>query len=133
MGDYAWFKLLIRGLGVMMLCFSAPAALNEGTRLGLMYLDVRGTMWSGESPMPLRTWLPSVVSHGLAVAFALYLLFGASGLIAHFIAEVKGKCPSCGHSLEGAIGPVCSECGGPIPVVARKRAEKPGGDGGATT
>lgn len=132
MSDYTWFKLLVRAAGLTMLVLTLPQAIGNIVRLVWHIVDWQTGTWPVPNPIWAQ-WIPTIATDVMASGLALYVTFGASRLIAYFIKEVHNKCPGCGHTLEGAVSPVCSECGGPIPVGARKPAEKPEGDGGAAT
>ena len=106
MSDFAWFKLLIRAIGVLLIGLSIPMVL---------YTIGFGIANQLSNSMPLSAlmipWLPMLAGYGVQAGFGLYLLVGAEGLINRCIAGVRHNCAACGYNLEGITSAVCPECG----------------------
>jgi hypothetical protein len=61
--------------------------------------------------------LPGFAINTIFYAAILWLLWFAPGKIRRFIRIRGHRCPACGYQIApgGGIGPVCSECGAPLP------------------
>lgn len=112
MTDPRWFKLLIRGVGVLLLGLAIPsvpsmisyfAAVVEQRRQGFPSQDLTWTMAIVESV--------GVVAQTL---FALYLVAGGGALVRYCVRQSLARCPGCDYDLRGVAGQ-CPECGMPVP------------------
>jgi hypothetical protein len=91
----------------------------------LRILEVKGGMnlpnehFVFENPvLPLRPIWPGFAINTIFYAAMLWLLWVAPGKIRRFIRIRGHRCPACGYQIApgGGIGPVCSECGAPLPA-----------------
>jgi hypothetical protein len=114
MSDFAWFRLLVRGIGILLLGLSVPMFLWG---VGSAFTDQLRDASSSSSRDALMTFLyrvPYLVGYGAQAAFGLYLLFGGQRLVELAIKGVRGRCGVCGYDLAAVTAPVCPECGTPI-------------------
>jgi hypothetical protein len=67
--------------------------------------------------LPLLPLWPGFAINTIFYAAMLWLLWVAPGKIRRFIRIRGHRCPACGYQIApgGGIGPVCSECGAPLP------------------
>lgn len=114
MGDYAWFKLLVRAIGILLLGLSVPLILWT---IGSILLEQFGYAYPGQrSGDLLLVRLPGVVGYGAQAGMGVYLLFGAQQLIEMCIAGVRYRCAACGYDIVGIQTGLCPECGTGIPL-----------------
>jgi hypothetical protein len=107
MTEYAWFKLLVRGIGILLLGLSIPSLVTQ------VWWII--THLVSDSPRSLLEILSSVLG-GLAyslvqAAIGTYLLIGAEGLIRHCLRGLSDRCLGCGYPLAGLNAAACPECG----------------------
>jgi hypothetical protein len=112
--EYAWFRLLVRGIGVLLIGLGVPAIVSVVINLINYFLSneslTRGSFWL--SPM-----FVSAAYGAASLAQSLvgvYLLFGANRLIAFCMRDVLDHCTACGYDLRRVGAPNCPECGVPI-------------------
>jgi len=121
MTEHAWFKLLIRAIGIMLCGFALPAILGQA---GYLLQSFAST----QSLMPLEyIWMSAGSALGtLAEAgIGLYLLFGGNWIISRCLKEIRDNCVSCGYDISASVGDTCSECGAPILRSSGHSAPKP--------
>lgn len=112
MNDRSWFRLLVRGIGMVILGFSAPKVIV------LVAGVIAALSSSGTQGVFQDDYLLQLVVAGLAclvqLAFGIYLLFFGDGLIRLCLRDVDARCVHCQHSLVGVAGDRCPECGSGI-------------------
>jgi hypothetical protein len=124
MNDPRWFRLMVRGIGILTLALALPrvgdiarllGTLAQGPSAWTMYTPYITTGSGGTS-----WWNPYVFSLLVAmladlsqIALGAYLLFGAPRLVQFCIRQVGGRCPACDYDIRGLKG-ACPECGVPI-------------------
>ena len=113
MTDYAWFKLLVRAIGLLLLAISVPQLLYWPVSKMVQWVN-----WNSLSPTSFHNELiyalPSLVGDGVQAAFGYYLLFRGEWIIGRIISEVAGRCPKCGYDIRGLQNDACPECNTPI-------------------
>jgi hypothetical protein len=106
MSEYAWFKLLVRAVGLLLMGLSLPGLLwAAGEVITLLFEDTPGMS---------RYWmrfLPTTIHSAAELAIGAYLFFGGEQIIARCLREVRGHCASCGYDLSATSTGVCPECG----------------------
>jgi hypothetical protein len=110
--DYAWFKLLLRAIGVLLLGFSIPSLIYS---LWWLFSSVFLEDMGGSIAAVLTNILGTIVYEGVRTAIALYLLLGPERLIRFCLKDLADRCLNCGYPLVGITTPACPECGLSIP------------------
>ncbi len=110
MVDNAWFRLLLRGIGILLIALSIPSVVQA-----VLYA-AQWTMTSMPAGFGLEnSWWISIAAllvGGLSQAvFGIYLLFFGEGLIRRCLADTIGRCPVCQYDLKGKRTGKCPECG----------------------
>jgi hypothetical protein len=112
MTDPRWFKLLLRGIGLLLLGLAIPslptiatyfAALIEQRRQGFGSLDIS-----------LAMAVVNAVGVFGQTAFAVYLVTGGGALARYCVRQSFTRCAGCDYDLQGVTGQ-CPECGLPVP------------------
>jgi hypothetical protein len=114
MSDYAWFKLLVRAIGVLLLGLSVPMLVEWVVQVAIAWdaWSPTATSWSLQQRV---IWgLPSLLAYGAQAAFGYYLLFKGEGIISRVLSEIHGRCAKCGYDLRGLKGEACPECNTPL-------------------
>ena len=112
----AWFTLVLRAIGIVMLGGTISGLISFITAVVMAVMQKQATA----TPEWLL-WGVNQLGTLLQAGFGLYLLFGARGLVKYCLASVGG-CPECGYDLTGLQGDRCPECGGLIKPSADPRA-----------
>lgn len=115
MTDYAWFRLLLKAVGVLLLGMSVPMLLWTLGSLLAQRIESGGITLTELG----RGWLPPIMGYGSQVAIGLYLLLGGQRLIEYSLRGVRGRCAACGYNVAELKAPVCPECGTPIALPLR--------------
>lgn len=113
MSDHAWFRLLVRALGVLFLGLAAPQLLRLLTSVFMFEVSRKGGTAGTEWDVLLNS-LPTLLGYGAQVAIGYYLLFRGQVLVEYCIRDLRGRCAACGYDLIAITGPDCPECGAPI-------------------
>jgi hypothetical protein len=125
MSDYAWFKLLVRAIGIILIGFSVPTLLWYLTELGLSSVPNS----SGWTSRPIGDRLiglaPVLASSGTQAFMGWYLLFRGEWIIGRVLAEVNGRCAKCGYDIRGLTGEACPECNTPLARANRSEPKTP--------
>lgn len=125
MSDYAWFKLLVRAIGIMLLGFSIPTLAWYVFELFVSAMPTVTGRSSRSVGDHLLFNLPTLASFGAQAFMGWYLLFRGEWIIGKVLAEVNGRCAKCGYDIRAITTGACPECNTPI------RAVKP--DAGGST
>ena len=109
MSELAWFRLLLRGIGVLVVLQLTPGLIGY-----LAYLPdvLGGGGWA--SPRYAAQIFASISGYGLSLGLGLYLIFGGSKVMRLCTRDLIGRCPVCDYPLTKIVGSVCPECGVPI-------------------
>lgn len=110
MVERAWFRLIVRALGILFLGLGTSELISFGHRL---YMQVYYEHAAG-STTPLLPWVSYGISTLVQPAIGVYLLFFAEGLIRLCLRDSLGRCAYCTFDLRGVKGDVCPECGSPL-------------------
>ncbi len=113
MSEFAWFKLLIRAVGVLLLGLAAPRLLQV---LATVFFDVLGSTPTAQRGTwdPLLRNLPALIGYGLQTGIGFYLLAEGRMLIELCLRGISGRCTACGYDLATVAGTKCPECGNPF-------------------
>jgi len=124
--DYAWFRLLVRAIGVVLIGLGLPAVVSMLLNIANYLLTDRSIMWGWTSfwQSPAVGLFVHVIASLTQLAAGAYLLFGGKRLIAFCIRDVLDHCAACGYDLRRVGAPNCPECG--IPIHARPHRTPPG-------
>jgi hypothetical protein len=121
--EYAWFRLLVRAIGVLLIGIGAPGFFAMLVNLGT-YVLANGASAAGSiSQGTVLTLIAHVAASCAQVAFGLYLLLGANRLIGFCIRDVLDHCTACGYDVRRVGAPNCPECG--VPLHARPARTPP--------
>lgn len=125
MTDHVWFRLALRGIGVLLVGLSLPSVLGY---LGWLVVAVPALVAgssdysSEQTPMLLFSFVGVATQAG----FGLYLLLGGERLFRYCTRDLLALCTSCGYDLHGLHADRCPECGTPAPPhSARAEAQPP--------
>lgn len=123
MTEHAWFKLLLRALGILVCGFAVPSLLTQGGYL-IQALASSSPIWPDEYYWAFGGGLAGSLAQA---AIGLYLLFGGNWIINRCLKEVRNRCISCGYDLTASTADACPECGAPIlrPAPGRPAAPAP--------
>ena len=109
MVDNAWFRLMLRGIGIFLIALSLPSLVQA---ISYSVQFATSNRWGGGSG---GTWWwslgPLFVGSVPQTVFGIYLLFFGEGLIRRCLADTIGRCPVCQYDLKGRRTGRCPECG----------------------
>lgn len=111
-----WFRLAVRGVGILMLAWGLPSFIQRLLALIWEY-DMMGAGGGGIVGYP-NGWLmiaSALVGPTVQIAMGVYLLRGATGLIAYCCRGALGMCPACNYDVRNVPGATCPECGVALP------------------
>ena len=117
MSDLAWFRLLLRAIGLYVM-IQMSAYLIEYT--GYLVRAVQLGTWADPSSTML---ISSTLGYLLAVCVGLYLLLGGEWVMRLCVRDLVVRCAVCGYPLSKIVGTVCPECGVPCQQADRDSAE----------
>jgi hypothetical protein len=114
MNDHAWFRLLVSGVGLLLIGLSVPSIVQSVAWIATMFTDK--TSFPGDSFL----WSYSGVLAGQAFQFlfGVFLLRGGGRMAGRCIQRLSGVCAACGYDVRGVNSAVCPECGCGLPVKA---------------
>jgi hypothetical protein len=118
MSQYIWFKLLVRGIGILLIGLSLPWLTIGLGQLVEMLAD--GHPFGGGYMIQVAMQALASVAQ---FAFGAYLLFGGAPLIRYCMRDLHSRCAACGYDLAGVATAVCPECG--VSVAPSPRPESP--------
>ena len=107
MTNYAWFALLVRAIGLLLIGWTLPYVLSPIQTIALLFE-------SGQFGLPLSSKIAQVAySLGFIVQliFGIYLFLGGKRIVMRCISAVDGHCAACGYDLRGLKTTTCPECG----------------------
>ena len=112
MNDSHWFKLLVRGIGVLLIGLAIPSVI---ALFGTAAMVANAANLTGNPSMDQWVWVLSGILGTLAqLGFGVNLLFGAPRLVRYCLRQVNSRCGACDYDVRGLRG-VCPECGATIP------------------
>lgn len=114
MSEYAWFKLLVRAVGVLLLGLGGPMIVWYVARLLLMGLPGSPGATSRSFVPELTMAVPGILAYGSQTALGCYLIFRGDWIINRVLREVQGRCAICGYDLHGLASHNCPECNAPV-------------------
>lgn len=123
----AWFRLIVRLVGVLLLGLAVPEVVQWVIYLGGMMFasDARTPSFGMDSWYWLWSYLGGALATAIQAAFGIYLLFFGERLIRRCLQDTIGRCPLCQYDLKGRAGDRCPECGWALPGVAGTPATPP--------
>lgn len=129
MSDYAWFKLLVRAIGIILIGFSVPTLLWYLSELAMSAAPSSAGRTSRSFSDHLLFSLPTLISNGAQAFMGWYLLFRGEWVIARVLGEVNGRCARCGYDIRDIKSGACPECNTPIRAIASDTDQKQGDRG----
>lgn len=114
MSEFAWFKLLVRLVGLLLMGLSVPMLMWYIGRFLAASIPGSPARTSGSFNFEWYNTLPAVLSYGAQAAFGAYLFFRGDWVIRKVLSEIHGRCAACGFDLSGTTGGSCPECNTPI-------------------
>lgn len=118
MVERAWFRLLIRALGVLFVGLGVTGLVD------FVYRVIYRISIQPQVRMDLEWvhWVAYGTSHLIQPAIGVYLLFFAEGLIRLCLRDAIGRCGYCQFDVSGVLADVCPECGSPLDPSRHKPA-----------
>jgi hypothetical protein len=110
MSDYAWFKLLVRAIGIALIGFSVPTLIWYVMQMAMSGLPGSPGRTTRSLEDHILRNLPTLASYGIQAFMGWYLLFRGEWIIGRVLAEVNGRCAKCGYDIRGLKGNACPEC-----------------------
>lgn len=122
--DFAWFRLVVRAIGILLIGLGAPSVVNSVIGYVNFLVYLRAT----NPALPNLMYLTQTIGSATQFGMGVYLLFGANRLVGYCVRSVAAeyaacadddaigstpKCLSCGYELTNTTG-ACPECGVPI-------------------
>lgn len=116
----AWFRLLLRVIGILLVALATPQVVSVVVRLLIvgrnrMRADPLDPAIQSELTNVLISLLYSVGTIS-QLALGLYLFFNPMWLMKVCIDDITYRCPACRYDLRGHTAPLaCPECGVRLP------------------
>jgi hypothetical protein len=89
-------------------------------QLDSFYGDPLHDIWTirfiGERYLPVDTIWPGFVLNTVFYAVILWVAWRTPDWRRRYLRFHQGRCPACGYQIVKGVGPVCSECGAPLPA-----------------
>jgi hypothetical protein len=106
MSDYIWFKLFIRGIGLLLIGLALPSFVS------LALWTVQTFIQSdGQWVQYVFLTLLNLAAFSIQLAMGVYLFLGGQRVIRFCLRDVVNRCAFCAYDLRGIKGDVCPECG----------------------
>jgi len=112
--EFAWFKLLVRLVGVLLLGLSVPMLMWYIGVFLVQTVPSSPGATSGSLTYAIYSYVPGLIGYGTQAAFGWYLLVRGDWVIRRVLAEIHGRCAVCGFELSGVKAASCPECNTPI-------------------
>ena len=113
-----WFRLVMKAIGVLLICLSLPDLMRAGVQLASTLLSDPGS-----GPWPPGGWWWWLGAWGvgpaLQLALGLYLVLGGKWIVDTVIPSNRPYCPECGYDVSKATASDCPECGSQLPAELR--------------
>lgn len=129
MSEFAWFKLLVRLVGLLLIGLSLPTVVWQIGRLLASTIPASPTRTSTSFSYELWAGAPYLLGYGVQLALGVYLLRGGDWVIRKILAEINGRCSVCGFDIQNTRGSTCPECNTPFKPLEQsmKKAEETSG------
>lgn len=114
MSEYAWFKLLVRAIGIILMALSVPMLIWWAAQMLVSLRGLNPATSSNALERNFVQWLPSMLAYFCQAGAGAYLFFGGEALIRRVISEVDGRCAKCGFELGDLKRDACPECNSPL-------------------
>lgn len=108
MKEAAFFRLLVRGIGVYILAVSGLPSLVSLVQF------VYAAQSPPEGPTPIGYMVIYSIWYLISPVIGVYLLFFADGLIRRCLLDAANRCSMCGRDGRGIADKKCPDCGGQI-------------------
>ena len=110
-----WFRLLLKAIGVSMICTAIPNMLSQVSNAIFSYYQYvaspPGSGWLYE----WNWWIPQLLWGGGQLAIGCYLFFRGEWIVNRAIPSNRPYCPDCGYDLSKNSTNQCPECGVSLP------------------
>lgn len=123
MSEFAWFKLLVRLVGILLLGLSVPMLLWHVGSFAAQMIPSSPMRTSGSMEYALYSTVPGLLGYGAQATFGWYLLVRGDWVIRKVLAEIHGRCAVCGFDLTGVKATSCPECNTPVRKSEQKATE----------
>lgn len=107
MSEIAWFALLIRAIGLLVLIDKLPGTIGYLSTLSQLFSDYREPFW-------MASIIAGFLGYVAADALGIYLLLGGKRVVRFCVRDLVAGCAVCGYPLFKVTGDVCPECGVPF-------------------
>jgi hypothetical protein len=127
--EFAWFKLLVRLVGLLLIGLSLPSVLWQIGRILASTISASPTRTSSSMSYELWSGVPYLLGYGVQLGLGIYLLRGGEWVIRKILAEIHGRCSVCGFDIQNTKGSTCPECNTPFKPLdqsAKKTDEQSG-------
>jgi hypothetical protein len=114
MSDFAWFKLMVRLVGILLIGLGLPMVLWHIGRLLAASVPSSPTHTSSSLQYELYSVGPGLLAYGSQLLMGLYLLLKGDWVIQKVLAQINGRCAVCGYDLSGIKGSSCPQCNIPF-------------------
>lgn len=105
MSDGAWFRLVLRGVGVLVLAHAIPEFLATLGSVGYS-----ASMSPGQPGIGWR-YVFFVPGMAAKVAIGFYLLIEPGRLVRYCMRDIGRLCAGCGYDIRAVTTGSCPECG----------------------
>lgn len=120
MSDHAWFRLVVRAIGVLLLGLSVPMLVWD---IGALIVQL-GNSGGADAGATMLYHVPTMAGYGAQAAIGLYLLMGGDALVRYCLKGVRGRCSGCGYDITATTTGRCPECGMAVPPAADQGAAR---------
>ena len=112
--DFAWFKLMVRLVGILLIGLGGPMVIWHIGRLLAASVPDSPMRTSASLHYELYSVGPGLLAYGSQVAMGLYLLLKGDWIIRKVVAQINGRCAVCGYDLANLKGSSCPQCNTPF-------------------
>jgi hypothetical protein len=105
----AWFRLLLKAIGVLSIVLSLPEFVAAS--IGFVSEGIQSGFAQFEFIELLVSILYYVGKPAIGIGIGLYLIFGGAWLVNLCIPSNRPYCPECGYDLSESSHDRCPECG----------------------
>lgn len=114
-----WFRLVIKAIGIYLICQSIPNVISQASAIILQVNQFYLYSQPGWTLGQQMAWIvPQALQWVVSIAVGLYLVFGGSWIVNMCIPSNRPYCPECGYDLSKSSGANCPECGVALPASA---------------
>jgi hypothetical protein len=119
--DVTWFRLAIRGIGVLLIGLALPSFFSSVVEGVWQIVEIGPMIGADDNWWRLSFALGPVIQ----VFLGVYLLVGARRLITYCCRGALGMCPACNYDVRNVPGNTCPECGVALPGRSAPSHEAP--------